>query len=486
MSFLGKLVRWYREQVALTTGDIKKYVSAEKRVKIAIVASPILTLVSYLVLYSFFEDPLLGIAIIVILATAPWLTMIDVVTSVHNFSKNIEEEMPFVVAMVAGVANTGTELIEALKFLIKTKVFKAFKILAERFWLLSETLGALDSLRLLSRMLKGRGRLFILEYVSTLASGTALQYLRDRAIDFVKTAEVEFEKSMTIRMMFVMTTSMLFALLPVILISITMLYTIEIAELRTSTETPTWLLAIPGIIAIVTVVMCTLMPSYPLASRVIIEKKTMSLYRLLFAIGATMLTLPVVLLLSTNNTSMFKDLASIVAVTSIIFGAPSFISIFRALNLNLNDIVESIANHVRVYRSMYLYRDEKLYDLTRKAVRPWLADYIKESTEFFKLIGDVDPNVLELFVLFIFEVQRIKRRTSIYMLIMLITTIVSPFLAVATLQLGETFRQTGLIIVMGYITTLSFAYIASKLATGGNISTLLPGIATLIYTFLIS
>jgi hypothetical protein len=35
--------------------------------------------------------------------------------------------------------------------------------------------------------------------------------------------------------------------------------------------------------------------------------------------------------------------------------------------------------------------------------------------------------------------------------------------------------------LMGYATALSFAFIASKLAIGRNISTLLPGIAVLIY-----
>ncbi len=41
--------------------------------------------------------------------------------------------------------------------------------------------------------------------------------------------------------------------------------------------------------------------------------------------------------------------------------------------------------------------------------------------------------------------------------------------------------QTDISMLMGYATTLSFAYIASKLATGRNISIMLPGIALLIY-----
>jgi len=187
------------------------------------------------------------------------------------------------------------------------------------------------------------------------------------------------------------------------------------------------------------------------------------------------------LLILANNTNMFRDMASTTAIASIALGAPSFVTTFRALNMNLDDVVEKMANHVRVYRSMHLYKDEKLEALTKRSTRPWLADYLKESTEFFKLIGDVDPNVFELFVSFVFEVQRVKRRVSMYMFMMLGATIASPFLAVATLQLGSNLGQSAVSILMGYATTLSFAYIASKLATGRNISTLLPGIAILIY-----
>jgi hypothetical protein len=485
MGFLDKLADWYRKQVALAMGDIRKYVSAEKKVKTAVAAIPILVLVGYLVLYPLFGDPLIGTIVVAVLALAPWLSIVDVVASVQSFGKSIEEEMPFVVAMVAGVANTGMELIEALRFLTRSRVFKAFKTLADRFWSLSETLGASEGLRLLSRMLRGRGRLFMLEYASTLASGTALHYLRDRAVDFVKTAGVEFERSMTTRMMLAMMVSMLFAVLPVILISMSTLYTINVAELSASSEIPPWLLAVPAIMAVATGVMCALLPGYPLSARVVVEKKMLTLYRLLFATGSVMLALPAMLLILTNNASMFRGMASTTAVASITLGAPSFATTFRALNMSMDDVVERMANHVRVYRSMYLYRDEKLEALTKRSVRPWLADYVKESSEFFRLIGDVDPNVFELFVSFVFEVQRIKRRASMYMFMMLGATMASPFLAVATLQLGSNLGQSAVSILMGYATTLSFAYIASKLATGRNISTLLPGIATLIYTLML-
>jgi len=481
MYFLKKLTSWYKKQVALATGDISKYISAEKKVKISIILSPLLVLLGIFILYPLFGDPLFGLLMTTVMAFVPWLIVVDVIASISSFSKSIDEEMPFVIAMVAGVARTGMELIEALRFLTKSRVFKAFKNLSERFWSLSENLGASEGLRLLSRMLRGRGRFLLLEYSATLISGTALYYLRDRAVDFIKTAGVEFEKSMTTKMILAMMTSMIFSLLPVILISIATLYTIEITEFKVSAEVPPWLLAIPFAIILVTSVMCSLLPGYPLPARVVIEKRVLNLYRIIFATGVVILTLPTLQLILISDIQSFKELAMVTGIVAVALGAPSFIEIFKALNMNLDDVVERMANHVRIYRSMHLYRDKKLDVLVKRNVRPWLADYLRESSEFFKLIGDVDPNIFELFVNFVFEVQRIKKRASMYMFVMFGAAVASPFLAVATLQLGGSFGPTTITVLIGYVTTLSFAYIVSKLAIGRNMSTLLPGITTFIY-----
>jgi hypothetical protein len=227
--------------------------------------------------------------------------------------------------------------------------------------------------------------------------------------------------------------------------------------------------------------MCSLLPGYPLPARVVIEKRVLSLYRIIFATGVVILTLPTLQLILISDIQSFKELAMVTGIVAVALGAPSFIEIFKALNMNLDDVVERMADHVRIYRSMHLYRDKKLDVLVKRNVRPWLADYLRESSEFFKLIGDVDPNIFELFVNFVFEVQRIKKRASMYMFVMFGAAVASPFLAVATLQLGGSFGPTTITVLIGYVTTLSFAYIVSKLAIGRNMSTLLPGITTFIY-----
>jgi len=37
--------------------------------------------------------------------------------------------------------------------------------------------------------------------------------------------------------------------------------------------------------------------------------------------------------------------------------------------MNLDDVVERMANHARVYRSMHLYRGERLEILAKKSIR---------------------------------------------------------------------------------------------------------------------
>jgi len=120
--------------------------------------------------------------------------LLDVELCARELGRGLEEEMPFLLVMAAGVASTGLELVEAVKNAVNSRAFKAFKALSERFYALSQLLGASEALRLLTRIVSGRVRMLIAEYSSSLSSGTALSWLRDRASDLVKTAGVEFER----------------------------------------------------------------------------------------------------------------------------------------------------------------------------------------------------------------------------------------------------------------------------------------------------
>jgi hypothetical protein len=67
------------------------------------------------------------------------------------------------------------------------------------------------------------------------------------------------------------------------------------------------------------------------------------------------------------------------------------------------------------------------------------------------------------------------------MLTMVATVPIAPVLGVVALKLGQEVGVSALPVLLGYTSSLCYGCIASKVATGRNIPTLLPGIATLIY-----
>jgi hypothetical protein len=182
---------------------------------------------------------------------------------------------------------------------------------------------------------------------------------------------------------------------------------------------------------------------------------------------------------------VFTALARIGSALAIVLGAPSFAETLKALLLPLDDIIEGMANHVRVYRSMLLYRSEKLESLLKKGSRPWLVEYLGEAVSFFKLVGDVNPAVFETFAAFVLEMQRCKKRALLYMITMIATVPIAPVLGVVALKLGQEVGVSTLPVLLGYTSSLCYGCIASKITVGRNISTLLSGIATLIYATMI-
>jgi len=77
--------------------------------------------------------------------------------------------------------------------------------------------------------------------------------------------------------------------------------------------------------------------------------------------------------------------------------------------------------------------------------------------------------------------QRCRKRALLYMITMVATVPIAPILGVIALKLGQEVGVSTLPVLLGYTLALCYGYIASKVATGRNISTLLPGIATLMY-----
>ncbi|MEM3948963.1 MAG: hypothetical protein QXM76_05155, partial [Zestosphaera sp.] len=103
------------------------------------------------------------------------------------------------------------------------------------------------------------------------------------------------------------------------------------------------------------------------------------------------------------------------------------------------------------------------------------------STEFFRLLGDVDPSVFDLFVMFVMEVRRTMGRAMAHVAFMAAVVLLAPVLSTATMGLGAGLGVAAETLLTGYASVLGFGYIAGKIALGRNVSTLLPGLAALLY-----
>jgi len=474
-------VERYRHVVAIVTGDLRRYRRASEELKTALCLTPLAVMLPATLYYlRVLQDltllPILGLS----LGLAAWARVIDTVASLSSFRRKLDEELPFYTLTAVAVSRTGLEPVELLKFLSESRVLNAFRELGRRFWSFSEVFGSSEGLSMLSRLAGGRVRLFLTEYASALSSGTALQHLRDRVADFVRSASLDVERSLWGRMTVAVITSTFFGVAPVILISVTFLYTASLDEVQ---EPQPAIQALAPAIAGVSALLAVVLPGYPLAAQVVVERRTLRRYYLLLCVGMASLALPPVLLSQRLvGLESFRELALQSSSVAAVLGVPPFIQVFKALTTGVDGLVEEMAQHVRVYRSMHLFRSGRLEELARKSVRPWLIDYLSESAEFFRVVGDVDPQVFDVFVMFVSEMRRALRKAMTHILFMLAVTLITPILSTTTMSLGGGLGVAKEVLLVGYVSALGFGCVAGKIALGRNVSTLMPGLAIMLYS----
>ena len=447
---------------------------------LTVVAAAVPVTVYYLGLL---QDPVLLAAVGACLAVAAWARVLDAVTRVSSVRRGLEEEVPFAVLVAAAASRTGLELVEVLRYLSGSRALRAFGELGRRFYALSDALGASEGLRLLSRLAGGRCRLLLAEYSAALSAGIALQQLRDRASDFVRSVGVYVSRALDTRVAAATLTSMVLTVAPVLLISMSTLMGLEVT---TGTITPPpWVELVVPATGLVAALFVALAPGFPLAVSVVYDRGYLRLLRCLTAIGVLLLALPGALGVLAGEVG-FRQLLVPAGAASATLGLPGFYSTVRALRTRVDGVVEEAANHVRVFRSLHLFRSARLEELQRARARPWLVDYLSEALGFLRLVGDVDPAVFEVFVEYVFEVQRAVSKASFYMMALSASALLAPYLATATIAIGSAFGVATATVVLGYATTLAFTFVISKMALGFSVSTLLPGLAALLYALTLS
>jgi len=480
LKFLSALEEKYRRAIITMDPSVEKYVRTSRDFRLALTTTltSILLITLFHVLY--IEDP-----ITFILAISPalvmWFRILDVFTSMSNLRRRLEQELPFIMVAAASISRTGLELADLLKQLANSKAFKASRVLGERFTALAEFFGHNKALQMLSRMASSKARLLLSEYSASLSTGTALHFIRDRAMDAVKTAFVEADRALQLRSTIATVMVVFYGLMPSLALGLAMLQFTSLNEVDTALSPQTYSIAI-ALISTLPLTL-TLIPDYPLAMLVTIDRGVDRMLSLLFTTGSIALAIPTVCLLN-NGLGGFREAVLYCSVVAAMLGLPGFIHpLLAVLSSRVDIVVEEMLNHIRVWHSLHLFKSSRLERELKKRVKPWAIDYVSEVLQFFKSVGDCDPGAFETFAVFIQECRRSMMRYALSLITVVIVSAVGPVITAMVLKTSIVLLTEH--IVAGYAASLAYGYVANKLATGKNKSTLLPAASALFYTMLL-
>ncbi|MEM1696878.1 MAG: hypothetical protein QXQ90_09840, partial [Desulfurococcaceae archaeon] len=322
---LKQLEDKYKRAVATVNPDVKKYVNAGRELRLSIYSTLIVT-VAVVTLYHMrvldFSDSLTTV-LITALVLAPWVKVIDTVSTASSLRRKIEQELVFLVVASASVSKTGLELAEMLKYVANSRVFRGVKAIGERFTQLSSLFGHNQALQMLSRMTSGRTRLFLTEYSASLSTGTALYLLRDRASDAVKTSAVDVDRAVQSRIVLGLMLTIGFGIAPSLAVGMMMLQSISIEGIIAEPGPEAYIYSVA--VASILPVVLALIPGYPLSMSVVIDKKLSKLLNALTVAGAVLLSVPAVVLVINGDAESFKDSVFNYSLFSLVAGAPGFI-----------------------------------------------------------------------------------------------------------------------------------------------------------------
>lgn len=470
----------YRRAIATIDSGVERYAKASRDVKFALATTFTSTLLAALLYALHVGDPLV-FTLAFSPALAVWLRIMDVFATASNLRRRLEQELPFIAVAAAAASKTGLELVDLLKHLACSRAFKASRALGERFIALAEFFGHSKALQMLSRMTSSKARLLLSEYSASLSTGTALHFIRDRAIDAVKTAFVEADRALQVRSVIAAVIVVLYGLTPGLALGLAMLQS-------TGLEEPGVALG-PGAYAVAAILISTLplalvlIPDYPLAMLITVNRGIDRVLSLLFTAGSAALTIPALHLLN-NCLEGFREAVLYCSIAAVVLGLPGFTYLLLAILLSRIDVVvEEMLNHIRVWRSLHLFKSTKLEGELKKSVKPWIVDYISEVLQFLRAAGDCDPGAFETFTTFIQECRRSMMRYALSLTIVVAVSAVGPVTTAMLLKTSAVLSTE--YIAAGYAASLAYGYVANKLATGKNKSTLLPAASVLLYAALL-
>ncbi|MGB9726313.1 MAG: hypothetical protein ACP5I2_07385 [Fervidicoccaceae archaeon] len=479
MSLLKSLEEKYMHLIAVSDPNLRKYRNAGKEVGLTFYSSLFSSALLLAFYLAFGNIDLMTALLILALPLLLIFKILNTAFSIQSLRKNVEQEFAFLLIASASVSKTGLELSEYLKFSANSKAMKGIKAIGERFVQLSELFGNNEAFHYISNILGGRARQLLNEYASSLSSGTALYMLRDRANDMVKNAQVELEKSIQSRIMLALLLIALLGMAPSMITGFFALQSFSLTEGSSNAPSNSTYAFAWGALAFLPLLL-SMIPDYPLAMRVIFRKDVERALNLIAFSAGSLLFLPAMILAINGNAQEFRRLVFELSLIALILSLPGFISTLRAVFASsVDEIAEDMLNHVRVWRSLLLYRGETMERERRKSVKPWIVVFMDEARHFFKSAGDCDPNIFQLLVDFIHESERSLKKFTQVLAIVFGTSLFSPIMSAMMLNLGGTSFPSQ--IAIAYVSALAYGIVAEKLALGKLKSALIPSITALAF-----
>ncbi|MFP3269033.1 MAG: hypothetical protein RXO29_05545 [Desulfurococcales archaeon] len=483
MGLLESIEEKYRKIIASSSSEIKNYRSAGKRLKTAVLATltSSISIIYYIVLFS--GSSYLFAFSLIIPAVMFWLYVLDSLVKVSSSRKKAEEELYFIMVASASISKTGLELADALAFFSNSKIFEAANHLGKRFSRLSEMYGVAEALGILSKSVGGRLKLLMNEYIASLSSGTALYMLKDRANDIVKSEEDRAERSIQLRITLSLLITAVLGIAPSLISGIMALQSFAFLESQSEPQGNSAYLYSISIIAL-TPVLYAAIPDYPLSMKVTFSSNGKRVFSTFQIIGFASLILPTFLLLKYGSVGEFALVLFATSIISCALQAMLFQAVMKAMiNGYVEKEVEDMLNHARIWRSLLLYKPERSKKIGEKVVKPWVESFLEELIEFFRRMGDCEPSSFQLFVDFIHEAQRSLKKVIHVLLVSIGTSLLSPVMSIMMLGLGGSVVPQQILIA--YVSSLSYGFLAEKVALGTGRTALFPSLTALSFAIVI-
>lgn len=459
----------YREMALLVDPRVERY----RRARVELAAAVAALLASPLIILLAAVNGLTGWVILVAgLApvAAAWLPVVDTVASARSLRGLMDAELPFYIVAAASACRTGLEPLQLLEHASSSRVFKGLRELGERFSALSSLLGAGDALRNASTVAGGRTRLFLAGYSSALSTGTVLEYMLRSAGEAVRDEWSNVSRMLERRGEMGVIAALTAAVAPALTVGFTLLMGGAVAS---------YILA--SLLAAVFAA-AVLIPDYPLPFRLVVDARVARLLLALEAAGLLALATPLAYGFYTGGW-VPRWLAASTSVVAVLLGVPGFLLAYTAAAgvRGLGRVAEDSMRHVRVHRSLHLYDTGLLESMASKHARLWIVDYVAEVIGFHRGLGEADPDVYAVFTVFLNDSLRALWAYLAASTITAAAVLASPILVKALTVLAP---STGVAWLTGYVDLLATGVAASKLVFGRNISTLIPGLLTLLYVAL--